>query len=116
MADGYNPVCDLEVNSPDDLNAAVGPVTNYCRSIGKPWFLAAWSSCYNSSSYPFNTPTDADMAGHAQTMYSLASGGTPAAYRAIGADFWNLANDGTPAGTCSLSPAFPQTWSVVQNN
>jgi hypothetical protein len=116
MSDPANASCDLEVNSPDDLNSAVGPVTSYCKSIGKPWFLAAWSSCYNSSSYPFSTPTDADMAGHAQAMYNVAAGGTPAVYRAIGADFWNLENAGTPSGTCSISPSFPQTWSVVQNN
>jgi hypothetical protein len=115
MSDAGNATCDLEVNSPDDINSAVGSVTSYCQSIGKPWFLAAWSSCYNSSNYPFNTPTDADMAGHAQAMYNVASGGSPALYRAIGADFWNLENAGTPAGTCSLSPSFPQTWSVVQH-
>jgi hypothetical protein len=115
MSDPANATCDIEVNSPDDLNVTVGAVTNYCKSIGKPWFLAAWSSCYNSSSYPFNTPTDGDMAGHAQTMYNLSTGGNPALYRAIGADFWNLENAGTPAGTCSLSPSFPQTWSVVQH-
>lgn len=116
MSDPGNATCDIEVNSPDDLNGTVGAVTNYCKSIGKPWFLAAWSSCYNSSSYPFNTPTDADMAGHAQAMYNVAAGGTPALYRAIGADFWNLENEGTPAGTCSLSPSFPQTWAVVQHS
>lgn len=115
MSDPANATCDIEVNSPDDLNVTVGEVTNYCKSIGKPWFLAAWSSCYNSSSYPFVTPTDADMAGHAQSMYNVAGGGTPALYRAVGADFWNLENAGAPAGTCSLSPSFPQTWSVVQH-
>jgi hypothetical protein len=116
VADPDNSVCDLEVNSPNDYNESVGKFTNYCQSLGKPWFLAAWSSCYDTSSYPYYLATDADMADHAVLMYGLADGTAPAPYTAVGSDFWNLQDDGVSPGSCDLGPAFPQTWSVVRNN
>jgi hypothetical protein len=45
-SDPANDVCDLEVNSANDYNDAVPKVTGYCKAVGKPWFLSAWSSCY----------------------------------------------------------------------
>jgi aryl-phospho-beta-D-glucosidase BglC (GH1 family) len=115
LSDSANPVCDIEVNSPGDLSGSVNKFTQYCQQLGKPWFLAAWSSCFGGS-YPFYTPTDADMAAHAQAMYDLARGGAPATYAAIGSDFWNLRDQGQKAGTCSLSPSFPLSFAVVQRN
>jgi hypothetical protein len=115
MADPLNSTCDMEINSPNDVSDSVAKVTSLCQSIGKPWFLAAWSSCYDSTSYPFFTATDNDMAAHAGDMYSLAAGGDPAAYPAVGSSFWNLQDTGTSTGTCNLSPSFPATWATIQH-
>ena len=48
-----NDVCDMEVNSANDYNYSVPKVTAYCKSIGKPWFLSAWSSCYRDPGYSY---------------------------------------------------------------
>jgi len=114
MADPANPLCEIEINSPNDVTGTVAKVTSYCKSLGKPWYLAAWSSCYASSSYPFHTPSDSTMAAHARAMYAISHGGTPAAYSAVGSEFWNLRDRGVSAGHCDIGPAFPQTFGVVQ--
>jgi aryl-phospho-beta-D-glucosidase BglC (GH1 family) len=116
MSDAADPVCDIEINTPGDLATTVGEVTNHCKSLHKPWFLAAWSSCYRDTGYPYYLADDHAMAQHAQAMYDVAKGNSPATYAAIGTDFWNLQNAGTPAGTCSISPSFPLTWAKVQSN
>ena len=115
VADPLNATCDIEVNSPDDVSQSVATFTSYCQQLDKPWFLAAWSSCYDSPSYPFTTVTDAAMASHASDMYNLADGQAPAAYEAIGSDFWNLDDEGMTPGTCSLYPGFSATWTVVSS-
>jgi hypothetical protein len=106
--------CDLEVNSPNDVNYSVGKFTSYAKQIGKPWFLSAWSSCYQHTGYPYYLAADADMAAHAQDMYSIQHGGSPAAMPALGSDFWNLRDMGVAPAHCDLSPSFPLTWSVIQ--
>ncbi len=118
VADPSNSVCDLEVNSANDVSGSVNKFTSYCQSIGKPWFLSAWSSCYQPSgqTYGFYTTTDSAMASHAQDMYNLEHGQAPATYSAVGSDFWNLRNEGTTAGTCSISQNFPSTFATIQNN
>lgn len=118
VSDPINTTCDMEINSSDDENITTPMFTSYCKSINKPWFLSAWSSCYqpDGQTYPFYTTTDAEMAAHAQDMYNIAAGGSPATYPAIGSDFWNLRNEGAPQGTCSISPSFPLTFAEVQNN
>ena len=40
-----NQVCGIEINSYPDRDITVPMVTEFCQSIGKPWFLAAFSSC-----------------------------------------------------------------------
>jgi hypothetical protein len=116
VSDPANAVCSMEINSPDDLNDTVAKFTSYCKALGKPWFLAAWSSCFGSTTYPFYTPNDAAMSSHAQEMYSVAKGRSPAVYSSIGADFWNLRDEGLRTGSCSLSPNFPLTWAVIRAN
>lgn len=115
MSDPANPLCEIEVNSPGDLNRTVSKVTRYCRRIGKPWYLAAWSSCYADPNYPFYTPSDASMAVHARRMYGVAGGRPPAAFAAVGSEFWNLRDRGVAAGHCDIGPAYPQTFAVIQN-
>jgi hypothetical protein len=118
MALPDNATCDVEVNSPGDKTFSVPLVTNYCKTLNKPWFESAWSSCYqpNGQTYATYTINDSEMATHAQDMYNVAAGGSPATYPGVGSEFWNLRDQGTTAGTCSLSPNFPLTWAVIQNN
>jgi hypothetical protein len=115
VSDPADAVCSMEINSPNDVMNTVA-FTNYCKSLGKPWFLAAWSSCYNKPSYSFHMPTDATMASHADDMYAIARGDSLAAYPSIGANFWNLRDEGAVAGTCSIGPSFPLTWDAVRSN
>jgi hypothetical protein len=123
MSDPNNAACDIEINSYPDRDITTRMVTSFCRSLGKPWFLSAWSSCnkprqksseINNWSNGDATSTDAAMAAHALDMYRIAKGGDPAAYRALGTDFWNLGPQ--TADTCQLGPQFPQTWHVIQGN
>jgi hypothetical protein len=125
MANRSNATCDIEINSSGDRDITVEKVTRYCRRLGKPWFLAAWSSCSEPSGREQDldhwlaaTPpaTDIAMAAHALEMYAIAHGAGPAAYPAIGSDFWNLGP--ATSDTCDLGPASPEspsrTWAVVQ--
>ena len=116
MSDPANPLCELEVNSPSDTSQSVGKVTRLCAQIRKPWYLAAWSACYDDHGYPFYTPSDEAMAGHAQDMYDIERGGPPAAVPAVGSEFWNLKDAGNTPGHCDIGPSFPRTFAVVQEN
>lgn len=116
MSDSANPVCELEVNSPGDVKGSVGKVTTLCGQLGKPWYLAAWSSCYADSGYPFYLASDSAMAGHAQDMYNIQHGGAPAVIPAVGGEFWNLRDVGVSPGHCDIGPAFPVTFGVIQSN
>lgn len=113
-ADPADAVCDLEVNSPGDLAQSIAKVTGYCRSIGKPWFLSAWSSCYQDPEYPYYFPTDASMAAHARAMAEVTRGRGPSREPAVGTDFWNLDQTPVTPGTCDIGPQFPKTWAAVQ--
>ncbi len=115
-SDPANDVCDLEVNSANDYNDSVPKVTSYCNSIGKPWFLSAWSSCYQDSGYSYYFATDSEMAAHAQAMYNLTLGESPSNEMAVGTDFWNLNHTPVTPGTCDIGPQFPLTWATVRNN
>lgn len=116
VSDSSDAVCDIEINSPNDITGAIGKFTSYCLQQHKPWFLSAWSSCYQDTGYPYYLATDAAMASHAQDMYNIQHGGTPAAMPAVGSDFWNLRDIGVSAGHCDLGPAYSQTWATIQNN
>ena len=121
MSDPNDDVCAVEINSTADRDVTVPMVTQYCQSLGKPWFLAAWSSCLATpnqfSGDLDHWATDADMAAHAGDMYDVQFNRPmthPApAYAAIGSDFWNLGSK-TAAPTCDLSPAFPLTYFVIK--
>ncbi|GAA5194675.1 hypothetical protein GCM10023346_22680 [Arthrobacter gyeryongensis] len=118
MAEVNNDACDVEINSLPDRNISVPSVSSYCRGIGKPWFLAAWSACQGPKTGPHDIDHwpagDPDMATHALDMYQVERNAHPAgpapAVAAVGSDFWNLA----ATGTCALGPAYPQTFAVVE--
>lgn len=116
VADSANPLCELEINSVQDATDAVGKVTAFCKHIGKPWYLAAWSSCYADSGYPFWLSNDQSMASHAQDMYNLQHGRSPSVLVALGSEFWNLRDKGAAAGHCDLSAAFPATFATIRSN
>lgn len=119
MDDPSNQVCDTEVNSSGDRNTSIPMVTNECQGLGKPWFLSAWSSCFQTGGGDLtNQQTVAGMVAHAQDMYAVANGlNPPAAYQGIGSDFWNL---GPGIGqTCDLNNnpnGYPTVWQVIQQS
>jgi hypothetical protein len=116
MSDPNNQVCAVEINSEGDRNISVPNVSNFCKRQGKPWFLAAWSSCFGAGDYNHRSNDD-DMAKHAQDMYNIEKGNSPAAMPAVGSDFWNLGNiDSQQHGSCDIGTQFPTTLSVVQSN
>jgi hypothetical protein len=120
MTDPLDQVCAVEVNSSQDRNTTVPMVSSYCKGLGKPWFLAAWSACVGSnptfSGDLDNYSTDALAAAHALDMYAVdtdTNASTPApAMASIGSDFWNLGSGSAP--TCNINPSFPKTYAVVQ--
>jgi hypothetical protein len=124
VADPNNGTCDVEVNSYPDRNISVPNVSSYCQQLGKPWFLAAWSSCYSTSTWGADDindwPDDAAMATHAQDMYDVErarlASGPKAPIAAAGSDFWNLANVALHVGRCDIGTQFPQTLTVVTSN
>jgi aryl-phospho-beta-D-glucosidase BglC (GH1 family) len=116
MTDPNNASCDVEVNSTDDVSVSVPSVSSYCKSLGKPWFLAAWSSCYGNARGTWDLDywsSDSAMAAHARTMISVADGGVSAAMAPFGDDFWNIANKPAAFGTCDIGPQFPLTFAAV---
>ena len=118
MAGQNNDVCDVEVNSLPDRNISVPNVSNYCKGIGKPWFLSAWSACHDAKTGPHDINHwpggDPDMAAHVADMYQVERNTNPAppgpAVAAVGSDFWNLA----ATGSCALGPGYPQTFAVLE--
>jgi hypothetical protein len=124
VADPGDAVCDIEVNAYADRDMSVPDLSAYCRRLGKPWFLATWSSCYrqgpNFNGDIDSWQTDADMAAHARDMYKIAADKSPAApgpaVSSVGTDFWNLAVGPAGYGTCDIGPQFPRTFSVVQGH
>ncbi len=115
VRDRNNATCDVEVNSANDLRVAVRHLSSFCKRLGKPWFLAAWSSCYGNPATGYDYfASDRAMAEHARAMYRVAGGGAPAARRSIGNDFWNLASTPAVRGTCDIGPSFPLTLAVIR--
>lgn len=121
MADPYNQTCDVELNSFPERNIAIPNVAAYALSIGKPWFLAAFSSCQGSSQFTGDAnhwPTDTDMAAHFDDMYKVARAAgadAPApSNAACGAHFWNLGATPAGAGNCDISQNYPLTFAKVQ--
>jgi hypothetical protein len=120
MADPSNDMCDVEVNSQGDRNISVPNVANFCKTAGKPWFLAAWSSClrdHKNFDGDINSwPTDEAMAQHAKDMYAISRHKNPRApapgYPAVGTSVWNLG----PSGECDIGPQVPLTLAAVRNS
>jgi hypothetical protein len=115
-SDPNDAVADVEVNSADDRNVSVPEVSAFAQQLGKPWFMAAWTSGQGNAGYNGDIshwPTDAQMATHAQDMYNVAAGSGPAVMQAIGSDFWNLAATPARVGNDDVGPQYPQTLSVV---
>jgi aryl-phospho-beta-D-glucosidase BglC (GH1 family) len=115
MADPGNAACDVEVNSTADLSVSVPSVSSYCRSLGKPWFLAAWSSCFGASRGTWDLDywsSDAAMAAHARVMVGVADGVSVAA--PLGDDFWNIGDTAAVTGTCDIGPQFPLTFAAIE--
>jgi hypothetical protein len=119
MSDPLDQVCAVEINSQPDRDTSVPMVSSFCKGLGKPWFVAAWSACVGSSAMfggdIDHFPTDALAAAHAADMYAVAADqgvtGTAPAMAAVGSDFWNLGTGTAP--TCDINPGFSQTFAVV---
>lgn len=124
VANPNNDICGVEINSGDDRNISVPAMSSYCNSIGKPWFLAAWSSCLGTKDTSFDDinhwPTDALMASHAQDMYNIARNNNPTppgpAVAAVGSDFWNLGDTAYRQGNCDIGPQVPLSLATVKAN
>ena len=115
VRDRNDATCDIEVNSVNDLRVGVGHLSSFCKRLGKPWFLAAWSSCYGDPARGYDYfSSDRAMAEHARAMYRVARGGAPAARQSIGNDFWNLADTPAVSGTCDIGPGFPLTFAAIR--
>lgn len=121
MADPNCMTCDVELNSTPDRNTAVPNVASYAASIGKPWFLAAFSSCQGTSQFTGDVdhwPDDASMASHFDDCYKIArasGAASPAPTNAAcGAHFWNFGNTPAGSGNCDISPNYPLTYAKVQ--
>ena len=115
MADPVNAACDVEVNSTGDLSISVPSVATYCRSLGKPWFLAAWSSCFGSSRGTWDLDywsSDTAMAAHARVMIGVADGASVPP--PLGDDFWNIGDTAAVTGTCDIGPQFPLTFAALR--
>jgi len=122
VRDPNNATCDVEINSQGDRDVSVPNMSAYCKSINKPWFLSAWSSCQVDPTKP-NTYNyfldDTAMAAHATDMYNVARNTNPTApgpaIAAAGSDFWNLGSTPAKPGNCDIGPQYPLTMGVVKN-
>ncbi len=114
VKDRLDATCDIEVNSENDRQMGVPPLSSLCGRLAKPWFLAAWSACYGDPGMGYNYyPSDAAMAHHVSAMYELAGGAAPAAGAAAGTDFWNLSEGPASIGSCSIGRSFPLSLAAV---
>jgi hypothetical protein len=112
VSDPNNAVCDIEVNSFADRNVSLPAVTNYCQSINKPWFLAAWSTCQGNSHFADDADhwtSDIQMAEHAADMNGVAR-----ILGSVGSDFWNLGETPTGTDNCDIGPQYPFSFRIVQ--
>jgi hypothetical protein len=111
-----NDTCDMEINSWDDRNVTTQMFTDFCEGLGKPWRLAAFSSCQGSSHFPSDInhwSTDAEMAAHHRDMYAIAAGAAPATYPGLGSHFWNLRDEPARDDQCSIGHQYPLTLAEV---
>jgi hypothetical protein len=122
MRDPNNQIAAFEIYSDNDRNITTRNVAAFAKSLGKPWFLSAWSSCRRDQpNFPGDNsylPSDTEMAAHARDMYELANGKLSDGFSGVGSSFWALGpKDGTGEymhQTCDIGPQFPKTYSVIQ--
>jgi hypothetical protein len=121
MSGVNNQICDIEINSMPDRNIAVPNVAAYAVSIGKPWFLAAFSSCQGVAGFGGDAnhwANDSLMADHFEDCYRIARAANATApapsNAACGAHFWNLGQTPAQDQNCDISPNYPLTFAKVQ--
>ena len=86
----------------------------YATSIGRPWYLSAWSACLQDNEQDGwdNYTSDSDAALHVTDMLNLAAGKPITNYQpygrttaqAAGFSFWNLGNQAPT--TCDIGPTY----------
>jgi hypothetical protein len=112
-----SPLCQMEINSWNDRDITTPKFTQFCKDLGKPWSLAAFSSCEgtpHSLGDINHWATDSLMAAHHRDMYQVSRGAAPAAYPSVGAQFWNLRNDVARENLCSIGHQYPRTLAEVR--
>lgn len=111
MSDPNDALCEIEINAVSDRDVTAPKVSRFCQQLGKPWFLAAWSSCEKKApDFPGDinyAKDDAGMAAHAHDMTQVAAG-KGEAMPAVGWSFWNL-GPSTALPACDIGPQTPQT-------
>ncbi len=119
----YNATADIEDNSTDDQQLIPG-FADYATSIGRPWYLSAWSACLqNTEDNGWDQYTsDSSAALHVIDMLNLAAGKPVTNYppfgstttAAAGFSFWNLGNQAPT--TCDIGPAYaPTSFAALTN-
>ena len=87
---------------------------DYAVSMGRPWYLSAWSACLGTSEHlgADNYLSDLDASLHVTDMLDLAAGQPIVDYQpfghaptpAAGFSFWNLGNQAPT--TCEIGPTY----------
>jgi hypothetical protein len=119
----HNATADIEDNSTDDQQLIPG-FADYATSIGRPWYLSAWSACLQNNEQDGwdNYTSDPDAALHVTDMLNLAAGKPITNYQpfgqttapAAGFSFWNLGNQAPP--TCEIGPTnAPTSFAALTN-
>ena len=119
----YNATADIEDNSTDDQQLIPG-FADYATSIGRPWYLSAWSACLQNNEQDGwdNYTSDSDAALHVTDMLNLAAGKPITNYQpfgqtiatAAGFSFWNLGNQAPT--TCDIGPTYaPISFAALTN-
>jgi hypothetical protein len=119
----YNATADIEDNSTDD-QALIPGYAAYATSIGKPWYLSAWSACIQNNEQDGwdDYTSDADAALHVTDMLNLAAANPVTNYGpavqastpAAGFSFWSLGNQAPP--TCAIGSTYtPISFAALTN-
>ena len=119
----YNASADIEDNSTDDQQLIPG-FASYATSIGRPWYLSAWSACLQDNEQDGwdDYTSDPDAALHVTDMLDLAaakpvtnySPSVQVAEPAAGFSFWSLGNQ-APL-TCAIGPTYmPVSFAALTN-
>jgi hypothetical protein len=118
-----NATADIEDNSTNDQQLIPG-FADYATSIGKPWYLSAWSACLqnNEQDGSDDYTSDPDAALHVTDMLNLAAGEPITNYQpfghttapAAGFSFWSLGNQAPT--TCDIGPTYaPISFAALTN-